>query len=325
MAPETNSADWSTSYSQYLARSAAQSARTLNLYQLALERISQGKLPPTIFQDHFPVFAAGHSAEYSKRLSEVASRFLSDLVRLGAGFSQQGNSAVPEPEIVPPRFESSNPTRWYEELAEYAGRLNARALKAYRAQLDRVAAGEVTPSEVQKDATEQMSRHLPGLMQSMTQAYFDLLNGLNDVRSAYEETYFQGLLAASRDEDSDALVTLTLAGPLGATAGASLSVTNTTGQRARIVHQVLEARRVDGVGPSLIPEVAFVPETFELGPDEEGTLNLSLQLDPKRYDAGALYAGKLHLAGASEVPLEVDLRIRAAAEAQNCPNSPNLA
>jgi len=82
---------------------------------------------------------------------------------------------------------------------------------------------------------------------------------------------------------------------------------------------------VDGVGPSLIPEVAFAPETFELGPDEEGTLNLSLRLDPARFDAGALYAGKVHLAGASEVPLEVDLRIRAAAEAPNRPNSPSPA
>lgn len=321
MAPEMNSANWSTSYSQYLMRSAALSARALNLYQLTLERISQGKLPPTIFQDHFPAFAAAHAAELSKRLSEVASGFLSDVVRLGASFPHQQKSAAPEPEIVPPRFDASSPARWYEELAEYAGQLNARAVRAYRTQLDRVAAGEVTPSEVQKDTTEQMSRHLPGLMQLVTQAYFDLLNGLNDVRSVYEETYYQGLLAAKEGE-GEAPITLTLAGPLGTTAAASLSVTNTTGQRARILHQVFEVRRVDGVGPSLIPDVTFAPETLELGPDEEGTLSLSLRLDPASYDA-ALYAGKLYLAGASEVPLEVELRILATAQAPHHPNSPN--
>ncbi|HXP61554.1 MAG TPA: hypothetical protein VN829_13740, partial [Dongiaceae bacterium] len=111
MAPETTSADWSSSYSQYLARSAALSARTLNLYQLALERISQGKLPPTVFQDHFPVFAAAHTTEFSKRLSEVASRFLSELVRSAASFAQQRNSTAPEPETVSPKFEASNPAR----------------------------------------------------------------------------------------------------------------------------------------------------------------------------------------------------------------------
>jgi hypothetical protein len=322
MAPEMNSTSWSTSYSQYLARSAALSARTLNLYQLALERISQGKLPPTVFQDHFSAFAATHAAECSKRLSEVASRFLGDVVRMGAGFAHQEKSAASEPEIVPPRFDASNPGRWYEALAEYAAQLNTRALKAYRAQLDRVAAGEITPSEVQKGAAEQMSQQLPGYMELVTQAYFECLNGLNDVRSVYEETYFQGLLATAKDEDSDALITLTLAGSLGTTAVASLTVTNTTGRRTRILHQVFEARRLDGVGSSLIPNVVFAPEALELGPNEEGTLNLSLRLDPASYDA-SLYAGKLHLAGASEVPLEVELRILATAEAPNPPNRSN--
>jgi hypothetical protein len=311
MAPKANLADWSTSYSQYLARSAALSARTLSLYQLALDRISQGKLRPTIFQDHFPVFAAAYAPEFSRQLSAVASRFLSELVGLGASFAQQPNAAAPEPEIVPPRFDESNPARWYEELAEYAGKLNARALRAYRTQLDRVAAGETTPSEVQQDATERMSGQLPDFMQSMTQAYFDFLNGLNDVRSKYEGTYFQGLLATAKQEDSDAPMSLDLTGPIGSTVAASLAVTNTSGQRAQIIHQVFDVRRVDGVGPSVIPDVAFAPETLELEPDEEGTLTLSLQLDLATYDVDALYTGKLRLAGASEVPLELKLRILA--------------
>lgn len=135
MTPEMDPIDWSTSYSQYLARSAAISARTLNLYQLALERVSRGDLPATIFQDHFPIFAVTHGAEFTNRFAEVGSRFLSDLVRLGSSFSQQppevGGPAV-EFESVPPRFDPSNPMRWYEQIAEYVGQLNARAVNAYR-------------------------------------------------------------------------------------------------------------------------------------------------------------------------------------------------
>jgi len=313
MTPELNSTDWSTSYSQYLARSAALSARTLNLYQLALERVSEGKLPATIFQDHFPAFAVAHGAVFANRFAEVGSRFLSDLVRLGSSFSRQPAEAgaAAEPESIPPQFDASNPARWYEQLAEYAGQLNARAVKAYRAQLDRVAAGETTPSEVQQQTAEQMAQQLPGYMQLTTQLYFDLLNGLNDVRSAYEETYFHGLLATAEADNKDATVALTLAGPAGTTAAASLSITNTTGQRTRISHRVLDVRRVDGAGPSLVPAIAFVPETLELGPDEEGTLTISLQLDPEQYDSDALYTGVLYLTGGSDVPLEVDLRILA--------------
>ena len=319
MIPETNATDWSTSYSQYLARSAALSARTLSLYQIALERISQGKLPATIFQDHFPRFAASHSAEFTARLSEVVSRFLSGLVKLGVNLAQSSPSegAEAEREIVPPHFDSSDPIRWYEQLADYAGQLNARALKAYRLQLDRVASGEMTPGEVQQQAAEQATRQLPGYMQSMTRLYFDLLNGLNDVRSAYEETYFRGLFAATKPDESDPSVAITLAGPAGSTAAASLSITNTTGRRTRIGHRIFDVRRVDGAGPSLVPALVFSPENLDLGPDEEGTLNLSVQLDEARYDAGALYSGKLHLTGGSDVPLEVELRILATAAAQD--------
>jgi hypothetical protein len=319
MTPEMDPIDWSTSYSQYLARSAAISARTLNLYQLALERVSKGDLPPTIFQDHFPSFAVAHGAEFTNRFAEVGSRFLSDLVRLGSAFSQQPSDAA-ERGSVPPRFDASNPTRWYEQIAEYVGQLNARAIKAYRAQLDRVAAGETTPSEVQQHTAEQMAQQLPGYMQLMTRLYFDLLNGLNDVRSAYEETYFHGLLATAKSDGSDAAVTLTLAGQQGATAAAWLSVTNTTRQRTRIGHQILDVRRADGAGPSLVPAIAFVPETLELGPDEEGTLAVSLRLDPEQYDTGVLYTGALYLTGGSDVPLEVRLRILATAIASKPSN-----
>lgn len=315
MTPEMNSTDWSTSYSQYLARSAAISARTLNLYQLALERVSQGKLPTTIFQDHFPTFAAAHGAEFTNRFAEVGSRFLSDLVRLGASFSHQPQDAGMERGSVPLRFDTSSPARWYEQIAEYAGQLNARAIKAYRAQLDRVAAGETTPSEVQQHTAEQMAQQLPGYMQLLTQLYFDLLNGLNDVRSAYEETYFRGLLATAKPDDSDGIVTLTLAGPSGATAAALLSVTNTTGQPTRIGHQIFDIRRVDGAGPSLVPAITFVPEALELGPDEEETLTVSLLLDPEQYDTDVWYTGALYLTGGSEVPLEVKLKILATAVA----------
>jgi hypothetical protein len=63
-----------------LTRSAALSARTLKLYLEALDRISQGRLTPTVFQDHFPRFAQAHAAEYSARLAEAGARFFSELV-----------------------------------------------------------------------------------------------------------------------------------------------------------------------------------------------------------------------------------------------------
>jgi hypothetical protein len=188
-----------------------------------------------------------------------------------------------------------------------------------------VAAGETTPSEVQQHTAEQIAKQLFGYMQLLTQLYFDLLNGLSDVRSAYEETYFRELLATAKPEEGEGTVTLTLAGPAGATVAACLSVTNTTGQRTRIRHQIVDVRRVDGSGPSLVPAIAFAPETLELAPDEEGTLTLSLQLNPEHYDTGVLYTGPLYLNGGCDVPLEVELRILATAVPSEHPTGQSLA
>ena len=309
--------DWSKSYSQFLGRSAAISARTLSLYQLALERVSQGKLPPTIFQDHFAAFALSHSAEFAKRSSEVGSRFLSDLVRLGTGPSRDatwGGAAAERRDEAAPAFDPSNPGRWYEQMAEYAAEMNRRAVRDYRAQLDLVAAGEATPSEVQQETSDRMAKRLPEYLQLLTQIYFDLLNGINDLRSDYEETYFRGLLAKERADDER--VTLTLSGPAGATAAASLSITNTTARQARVDHRTGDVRRADGVGPSLVPALTFAPEAFELAPNEEGTLTVSLQIDSELYDTGVEYTGALFLSGASDVPLELKLRILSTAAAK---------
>lgn len=136
MTTDNNPLDWSTSYSQYLMRSAAVAARTLKFYNDALERVSQAKLPPTIFSDHFPRFAQAHAAEYAAGLTEAASSFFGDLVRLGAALGQThagSESVAVEPEIVPPRFDPSNPARWFEQFAEYAGQLTVRNQNISRA------------------------------------------------------------------------------------------------------------------------------------------------------------------------------------------------
>jgi hypothetical protein len=313
----TTPLDWSSSYSQYLTRSAAQSAKTLKLYQEALECVSQGKLAPTVFQDHFPRFVQAHAIPYSTKLAEVGARFLSDLLRLGASVPQPraGSDAdtASEPEITPPRFDPANPARWFEQLAEYAGLLNGRALKAYRAQLDRVAAGETTPSEVQQATSDYLIHQLPNYLQQLAGLYFGLLNGLNDVRAEYEEDYLRGVLATAVPEERQPPLVLSLSGPVGSTTSATLSVTNTTGERASVRHRVSDVRRADGVGPAFDPKVLVAPKTLELGPEEEGVLSLSLPLEAEHYDPDALYIGTLYVTGGADLRVEVQLRITATA------------
>jgi hypothetical protein len=311
--------NWSSSYSQYLAHSAAQSARTLKLYQQALEYVSQGKLTPTVFQEHLPRFIQARGVEYATKLNELGARFLSGLVRIGAGTGnmdprgQAASAGAFEPDIEAPHFNPSDPTRWFQQLAEYAGQLNARALKAYRSQLDRVAAGETTPGEVQQTTSEYLANQLPLYLQHAGQLYLDLLNGLNEIRSSYEEDYFLSILSTAEGREADPPVVLNLTGPRGGTVSASLAVANITQERTTIHCTATDVRRADGQGPAFAPRIAISPEGLELQPGQEGTLQLSVRLDGSDYDADALHVGSLYITGQGDLPVEVKLRITAVA------------
>ena len=309
MTAAQNTADWSSSYSRFLTQSAALSARTLKLYQEALEQVSRGKLPPTIFQDHLPRFAQAHAADFTLQLAETGARFMTDLMRVGASFGERASVNGQEPELTPPRLDPQNPARWYEQLADYAGQLNARALRAYRAQLDRVASGQTTASEVQQNASEQLAQQLPEYLQRLTQVYFDLLNGLNTIRAKYEEVYFRAVLAQAGGEDLGGSVALRLFGLRGTTVSASLDVTNTTANDASIAYRVSELRRADGIGPAFAPNMTILPEPLLLRSGEEATITLAVQLDAETFDADVPYVGALSITGGPDLQVEVQFNI----------------
>ena len=319
-APQGSPTDWSTAYSQYLARSAAQSAKALKLYQETMECVAVGKLSPTVFQEHLPRFAQARGTEYVTRLSELGARFLSGLVRIGANNvdlrAADQSTGVFEPDIPLPHFDPSNPAQWFQQLAEYAGQLNARALKTYRAQLDRVSAGQATPSEIQQATSDYLANRLPLYLQQAGQLYLDLLDGINEIRARYEEDYFLSILATAREPETEPPVVLNLTGPQGGTVSASLALANTTPQRTIIRCAATDVRRADGQGPAFAAKIALVPERLDLESGEEGALQLTLQLDASDYDADMLHVGSLHLTGEGNLHVEVKLRITASAASE---------
>ena len=311
------SADWSSTYSNFLSRASGQAAATLELYQLALIRVSEGKLEPTVFQTHFPKFIHAHGTLYTNRLSELGSRFLSRLVDLSSSYSRQGiGSVVPnsgEPELVPPRFEADSPLRWFEQLAEFAGKLNNRALKAYREQLDQVAAGEKSPAQVQQNTVDYLSDRFPQLLQQLTELYFDLLNGLNDVRASYERDYFESVLALAKKPERIPPVVVDLTAPRGEAASASLSVANTSANKCDVLFRFTDVRRADGAGPAFTPELEITPPDVELAPGQEQKFRLSLRLDLAHFQEGVVYISTLFISGGDAFRVEVNLRIVATA------------
>jgi hypothetical protein len=137
----------------------------------------------------------------------------------------------------------------------------------------------------------------------------DFLGGLTELRTRLAEEYLLGALALVSPWNGQSV--LDLAGPLGETTTASLSLANTRRERAVIRCAVTDVRRADGVGPAFVPDITIVPDGFLLEPDQEATVRLSLRLDPALYDHDAPYIGALQVTRHGEPHLEVQLRITA--------------
>jgi hypothetical protein len=307
--------DWSAWYAQFLTRATGQSARTLELYQQVLACVSRGELSPTALQDLLPGFLQVRGTAYTNTLAELSSKFYGGLVQIGSAHSRELAELVvpgaPVPDVPPPQFDSTDPAKWFHRLTEYAGQLNARAMKVYQAHLSRVAAGETTPEQLQRAMAEYLERRLPEHLRQAGQLYFDLLNDLNDVRAGYEEEYLRGVLAAAQGAARDNAFVMTLVAPLGGTASASLVVENTRQERAQIRCRVTDVRRADGVGPAFAPSITIAPENIEIGPGEEMSIRLAIRLDKADYEPNVLYVGELHVTGHGEPRLEVPLKITA--------------
>jgi hypothetical protein len=305
--------EWPALYAQYLTRSAGQSARSLELYQEVMDSVARGELAPTVFQDMLTSFVQARGAAYTEKLAELSMHFFSGLVQASTAYSNElaelvipGSSDPP----TPPPYDPANPVLWYQQLTGYASQMSARAVEAYQTVLERVASGEVDPSRLQEASSKTLERRLPELLRRLSSQYFDLLNGLNDLRAAYEEEYLNGILAAANRPGQESFAINLVAAP-GETATASLSLANTRDEPATIRYTASEVRRADGVGPAFPPKITFTPDVLELQPGQEASLAMSLRLDEGEYEPQALYVGAVQIVRHGEPRLEVPLQIQA--------------
>jgi hypothetical protein len=304
--------EWFTAYTDYLKRAAGQSANTIELYQEITDRIVRGDLAPTATQDLLASFLQTRGTAYSDELAQLNMRFFGEMVRISTAYAHElGHAVLPEAPVapVPPPFDASDPAGWFQELTDYSQQLSASIGAAYQALVDRASAGDAPPSQVQEAAAGYLRRRLPELLSELGRLYFDLLNGLTDLRVRSEQEFLSGVLDRANGAGAAEAFELSLTAPLGGTATASLSIANTRDEHARIRCAATEVRRADGVGPAFAPKLMVAPDDLELAPGEEASLVVSLPLEEGSFDPDVLYVGTLQITGHGEPRLEVPLRI----------------
>ena len=306
--------EWLTAYADYLRRSAEQSANTLDLYQQITDCIVRGELAPTATQDMLGSFVQARGTAYSDRLAQLNMRFFSEMVRIGTAYAHDlGHALLPDAPAPPvvPAFDASDPAGWFQQLGDYSQQLSASISGTYQMLADRAAAGDLAPGQIQEATNAHLQRRLPEYLSELGRLYFDLLDGLTELRVESEQEFLTGMLQRANGDGHAESFELTLAAPLGESATASLSITNSRDEQARIRCDVSEVRRADGVGPAFAADVGIEPDGLELAPEEEGRLVVTLRLDEATYEPDVLYVGTLQIAGHGEPRLEVPLRITA--------------
>jgi hypothetical protein len=208
------------------------------------------------------------------------------------------------------------------------GRLSPATLQDSLARFTRARGGEYT-----RTLTELNARFFDGLVQlsvervdrpadstaesvvehlgRITRLYFDLLNGLTDVRTSYEEQYLREVLATANQPGQSTPLEINLIAEVGETTSSSFSVANDSQTRAIIRCTTTDVRRADGVGPAFSPAIAIAPDELVLDPGQEASVRLGLLLDASVYEPDALYVGDLHISRTGEPRLDVPLRVTA--------------
>jgi len=181
-------------------------------------------------------------------------------------------------------------TRWFDEVVRSAGLTS-------QADVEAMLAGSI--------------QALPRRLQQIASRWFELLDGLSELRGDFAEEILAGALTGVQPKGLETRG-VDLKGARGETAFASLSLANTRRDLAVIRCGVTDVRRADGIGPAFVPNLTIAPGRMQLEPEEEIDVRLSLRLDAAVFDAGAPYVGAVRVSRRGEPPLDVPLRIVAA-------------
>ena len=307
-------ADWSSWYGRYSARAAEQSGRTVALYQKVADAMSRGALAPTAMQDALGAFYKARGTRYAERFTTLTTRFFSRIVEISAVYSREMAEAVmpgmPSPPALP-SLDASEPNAWFRQISEYSHSLSDHISSSYKSFLDRVASGRIDSESVKNLAARHLERRFPEHLRQLGMLYFDLLSELNDLRAEIEHDYLSGVVEAAERPAAEEPFVLTLSGPPGGVARATLLIDNVREEPAIIRCQIGDLRRADGVDAAFPARISVTPDPLELAPAQAGRLALAVDLDAAIFAPGRLHVGTLRIVGHGETPLDVALRVMA--------------
>ena len=315
--PVEQAAAWSARYAEYLAASSRRASRNAELTRQLMRRLARGEVSPTVVETAHLAFLSGTASRTADELADATVQFLAGLVSAEDRQAWELVDAVapglaPPPDEAAPGFGPGAWTGWLQQLTDHAAQRRNIRVQTLRSLLDRVAAGEIDPGQVQPAAAEAVAAgRAPAAIGAVVELYFTLLDRLDAIHAEYTTGYLENVLGLVGGP-TPAGETLHLVAPLGGTASVRFAVVNSGAEDTPVRSVLTDVRRADGVGPAFDLDATVTPDSFVLRTGSEDVLTLSVRLWAHQFTVGPEYEGNLRVLGPAGSLVELPLRLRAA-------------
>ncbi len=302
-------ADLMSRYQEHVERKVASFRETRDSYDRLLRRIAAGELDPRAFDRGLNSFLQISGPEYAGRVARLSMQFLAGILSAGGRDAAELFDAVApgamEDTAELPKLDPTDAATWLPQLISYADEARLAQTHALRTVLDRVANGELHPDSVEQTLVERGQQQVPASVTRLADLFFELLIGLDEANSEFGVEYLRSVERRAVRPDC-----IDLRGRLGESARVRLVVANDERVSEVMRCAVTDVRREDGIGPAFDADVEITPDRFELAPNSQVQVALSLLLT-EVFTREVVYVGEFHVRTDTATVLEIPVRIRA--------------
>ena len=307
----TQPADWSRQFQEMAAEAGRMYTQVLGRYDELLRRVSSGELQPEEIQKQFREYLQEQAATSTRELVELSVGLLAGLLYVEAKYREallEGLLPSDGPLPPPPSPSSIDLTNWFQTLAKYATDQSVRGMAQHQQFVERVAAGEITPAQMQEQGRRYLESHAPQFLGEVMDLGLTFVSRLQQSSTNLAQGLYDHVLGPEADASSapEPPFIMDLRGPSGSVVTAEIVVENTRTEAADVVCRVSEFTARGG-GRSFASGAEVVPGRFTVAPREARDVTISLPLDRESFTPGGDYFAILRISGAGEHEMVVQL------------------